>query len=196
VRIEVVPLNDLLAGSTQQGTQKAGYDAALAVLSRQKVIVPGWLEQNSSVCDDIENVLTIATTTFNRHSLDGWCVFDIGPLELQEGVSPWRRTDAQSHALILLSAWAVEQEQIVARVLNGDVRYLQHLCGCLAATGEPYEVRWLPGYRPVEARVLRVGNQVAGSHVPVLRAVTREQRVYRVEVADPGSVIVSGALVS
>jgi hypothetical protein len=195
-RVEIVQPADVFARIRATGSKKDAYRAALAALPRKRIVIPGWLERDSDTCDQIEDVLVAATTTFKRHSLENWCVFDFDrPDPSQRESMPWTRTDAQQHAMMLLTAWSLEEDKIVSRILDGEVSYLQRLSGCLAASGGPYEVKWLPGYRPVEARVSR-GTSTPGSHAPVLRMVRRVQDVYRVSVSDAGAMIVGLALVS
>jgi hypothetical protein len=195
-RLEIVQPADIFMWTQGTGSKRDAYRAALTVLSRNRIIVPGWLEGDSDVCDRIEDVLAVAATKFKRRTSGKWCIFDFDHPSSAPSVSIlWSRTDAQQCALMLFRAWSLEKDQLVSRVLDGEIAYLQRLSGCFAASGISYDVKWLPGYRPVEARVSRCAG-ILGSHVPVLRIIKRKQEIYQVSIRSAGAMIVGLALIS
>lgn len=171
---------------------KTAYRQVLATLPRPRAVVAEWLDEQLNVSDRIVRVLKHADVGYNQHHLDAWRVIDFDPPSAI-GSSPWAAPGDQAVALMLLMAWSAVDGEIVARLLADEVECLQRLCGCLAVASPGYEVKWLPAYRPLEARIYRRDTSLM-SHVPVIRTVARQQFVYRVRLADPGAVIVSSAL--
>jgi hypothetical protein len=195
VRIEVVRPNDLFSAIEKSTNIKDAYQAALAAFPRTHITIPGWLESLSTICSEIEEILSIAGVSYKRARAGEWLVFSFDKSTSEFTGMTWTKPAAQSRALRVMTAWSGGGSELVSRILLHEVSLLQHLTGCLAAAGQECDVRWVPGYRPVEIHVSpRTG--LARSHVPVTQTLSRIQDCFRVSVEGDGSLIVGLALMA
>lgn len=196
VRIEVVQPEDIFAGVKPMGSRRDSYRSAIASFPREVVAIPRWLEAETQVCREVESVFRTAGVRFERHHSDDWLVYSFDKPGPPHSSKPWPRPGDQFDALRLLTAWTVEGGQFVARVLENETALFQRLTGSLAGSQQRVQVRWVPGYRPVEAQILpRVSSQ-ATSHVPVSRVTLRAADVFEVVLDRAGFVILGLALVA
>jgi hypothetical protein len=158
-------------------------------------MIPAWLDENSGVGIQIEEILSTADVSYRRHDTDDWCAFTFIPPAIPETTEPWARPGDQARVLRLLTAWSIQGQEFVSRILFAEASLLQRLTGALAATAQEYEVKWVPGYRPMEMHVSLQPN-VLRSHVPVMRIGRRVQDLFRVSIDGPGSLVVGLALAS
>lgn len=193
VRIEVVRPNDLFSTREESADVKDAYQAVLAAFPRSHIPIPGWLDSLSVICSEIEEILSIAGVSYKRARAGEWLVFSFNRPTSECTGTAWAKPEAQSRALRVMTAWSGEGDELVSRILLDEVSLLQHLTGCLAAAGHECDVRWVPGYHPVEIHIsLRTG--LARSHVPVTQTLSRIQDCFRVSVESNGSLIVGLAL--
>lgn len=193
VRIEVVRPNDLFSGREESADVKDAYRAALAAFPRSHITIPGWLESQSAICSEIEEILSIVGVSYKRARAGEWLVFSFDKPTSEYTGMAWTKPEAQGRALRIMTAWSGKGDELVSRILLDEVSLLQRLTGCLAATGQECDVRWVPGYRPVEIHISpRTG--LGRSHVPVTQTLRRIQECFRVSVEGNGSLIVGLAL--
>lgn len=195
VRVEVIRPGDLFVEEQSAGSTKSAYRAAIAAFPRRHIIIPAWLDESSWVGRQVEEVLSTAEVSYRRHDTDDWCAFRFIPPVIPETTESWARPGDQARVLRLLTAWSVQGQELVSRVLFAEASLLQRLTGTLAAAAQEYEVKWVPGYRPVEIHVL-LRPSVLRSHVPVTRIGRRIQDLFRISIDRPGSLVVGLALVT
>jgi hypothetical protein len=196
VRVEVLRPGDMFRLEDSKGFKSQAYQAALSMHRQETVVIPGWLSDETDVGARIEGLLRTAGVEYKRYHTGDWCIYGVQPkILLPLSSSAWVRPRDQAEALLLFKAWSLENGMLESRILEAEVRYLQRLAGCLAGSRQDFEVKWVPGYRPVEARVTVRSRDQWPSHVPVLRVVKRRQDTFRVTIRSAGSVIVSLALV-
>ncbi len=195
VRIEVVRPGDVFEPRPTQGSAKDAYRASLRTLNRSQIVVPAWLSEDRGVGGRIEEVLSIAGVEYRAETVDYWRVYHVASAT-HAGSEPaaWGNPRDQAEALLLFTAWSLDGEDVVSRVIVGDVVYMQRLTGSLAGSGQGYDVKWIPGYRPVEAHISRSGQD--RSHVAVDRAAVRRSDIFAVYLEANVSIIAGLALVS
>jgi hypothetical protein len=193
VRLETVRPVDTFAMRVPEGSKRSAYRAALAAFPRRHIAIPANLHEESGVGTQIEEVLATAEVSYRQHRTEDWLAFSFAQPCRQDTSTPWPRPGDQAWALRLITAWSLDGGEFVSRVLFDEVSLLQRLTGSLAAARHEYGVKWLPGYRPVEAHILP-GAGLIRSHVPVARAVRRHQEVFRVSVEGTGSLVLGCAI--
>jgi hypothetical protein len=195
VRVEVIRPADAFAEGEPYGSKKSAYQAALTAFPRPSIMIPGWLDKDSRVGVQIEEVFATAEVTYKRLRTDDWLIYSFHRPRTPEPFLLWAKPEDQAYALRLITAWSIEDGEMVSRILFDEVVLLQRLTGCLAAARQEFEVKWIPAYKPVEVRVV-CRNDFLRSHVPVIRAVTRYRSHFRVSVEGPGALVLGLALAS
>ncbi len=117
----------------------------------------GLSEVLASVPEEVANVERLQTLLSRaglRHSVTargGWVAVRAAQAA---GDVPWTWAD-ELELLLLLTAWPGDEEGVtVHRTRIADRPLRARLVGALTACGQDFDLRWLPAYLPVEARLV------------------------------------------
>jgi hypothetical protein len=195
VRLDVVSPADLPPAKKRRVTEKKALCSCFAVLPHRIIQLPRSNGVADAAASDLQRLLRRADVGFTRVEDDRWIVFRLEAIAA--GVEVCRAGfAAQADALGLATAWAVHGDGFESRVRLGDHHLRRRLLVALAGAGRGYEVKWLPGYRPVESRVRPLAGREWPARVPVISALRDVARVVGLDLARDADPIVSLAVVS
>jgi hypothetical protein len=192
VRLEVLDPADLRISAPKKPSPRDIYRRCLSALPRPLIRIP--LEVVTDALEEgIEQVLSTAEVDYTRSDDQRWLVFMFDGIEGAEPNGCHPPTEAE--AMLLLTAWETG-EPAVSRTLLEDVVTRRRLLAALATTGRSFEVHWVPGYRPVEARVRPTPGGERRPFVPVQAVLEEKAPLARVIVAGTGHLVVGLGLMS
>lgn len=96
-----------------------------------------------------------------------------------------------ARVLTLLTAWGRTDSALLSRTTMPQTEPRRRLLAGLAAARSPGRVSWLPGYRPVECRIVR------GAPTPyaaVKNAISESVEMFEVETAMSGALVIGLAI--
>lgn len=194
-RMEVVgpaDLPDMSAGATPL---REIYQACVVSLSEQVIQIPR-NGVDALVEDRIVQCLSEAGIEYKRFCDERWLAFQVDvPAERENGnIGPCHREHAE--ALLSLTAWEPDGEQTASRVRFEDSALRRRLLASLAGSRCGFEVKWVPAYRPIECRIHRREARSMKPFVPVQAALAERTRVQRLELGDPGHLVVGLAVIA
>jgi len=194
VRLEVLSPVDLPVGRGATIPEREVYRACLASLAQPVIQLPGELARERSLDDRIQALLKEASLRFRRIEDERWLAyaFESARPRPEAGRS---RHEAQVQALLLATAW-IDGEAPVSRTRLEDQRARRRLLAALATQGRGFEVRWLPSYYPVEARVRVDDDVVRRPFVPVHALLPESDQPVRVETSGGGHLVLDLAVVT
>jgi hypothetical protein len=99
---------------------------------------------------EIERALSRARVSYTLAAEGGWVAVTIDD---RHGTASRWTWDDELDVLLALTAWAPEDETPVYRTRIHGRLVRSRLTGVLVACGRRFDLRWVPTYRPVEARV-------------------------------------------
>jgi hypothetical protein len=156
-----------------------------AVLQLPRPVAQGGL------ADELESILRDVGVRCTRIEDERWTTFAVDniPSEVSEydviGVA---------QILLMLTAWEREGEAVISRTRLEASQARRRLIVSLVAELTPYEVRWVPGYRPVECRIHSNQDGRWPPFVPVLAALPSRCGTVRLTTTEPGGIVVGLAL--
>ena len=193
VRLDVVTGTDLPPAVPRSADLADIYRSSLAALPRGVVQLPHTDGVADTVGPELEQILQASSVRFRRVEDQRWLAFLLEPLTSTREAS---RADypAQLDVLSKATAWANSTEGVESRIRIGDQKLRRRLLAAHVGAGHAFEVKWIPGYYPVESRVRPLGDRSWPARVPV-QAVTREStRVVKLETERAVDLIVSLAV--
>jgi len=183
-RIETARVADLPVGD--QHDARSAVRAALACMDPPVIRIPRGLSQHAAAKELLEG----AGVLFSDVSDERWTVFTVDPSVLDGAVTPPSIADL---ALLTLTAWGQADTTLVSRTMLEQSELRRRLLAALGCARTPGHVRWLPGYRPVEARV---SPGAARPYAVAKAALIALMPAIEVELSIEGSVISDFAIVA
>jgi hypothetical protein len=183
-RIETARVTDLPVGD--QHDARSAVRAALTCMDPPVIRIPGALDQHAAAKELLEG----AGVLFSDVSDERWTVFTVDPSVLDGAVAPPSIADL---ALRTLTAWGQADTTLVSRTTLEQSDLRRRLLAALGCARTPGHVRWLPGYRPVEARV---SPGAARPYAVAKAALIALMPAIEVELSIEGSVISDFAIVA
>jgi hypothetical protein len=195
VRLDVVSPTDLPRPKPRRVAERDALRSALAALPDRMIQLPQSNGVADAVSAEVERLLNRADVRYRRAEDEKWTVFT---LEAIRATADGSRAEfgTQADVLGLATAWVVRDEGVESRVRLVDHRLRRRLLAGLVGAARGYEVKWLPGYRPVESRVRPLAGRDWPARVPVTSALRGRARVALLEIGDEGDPIVSLAVLS
>jgi hypothetical protein len=144
-----------------------GHPAPLEGLAGFVAVVP---EEAADVAT-IERALQRANVSHSISVRGGWVAVEIRACE--KTPLAWSWTD-ELEVLLALTAWAPEDGVPIHRTRIQDRLLRARLAGTLLACGRNFELRWVPAYQPVEARVMLTDSTPAFTGVVAVHEMTGE----------------------
>jgi hypothetical protein len=194
-RMEVVGPADLPDMAADATPLREIYQACVVSLSEQVIQIPR-NGVDALVEDRIVECLGEAGIESKRFRDERWLAFHVDvPAERENGsIGPCHRKHAE--ALLSLTAWQSDGEQTASRVRFEDSTLRRRLLASLAGSRCGFEVKWVPAYRPIECRIYRREARSMRPFVPVQAALAERARVHRLELEDPGHLVVGLAVIA
>ena len=124
---------------------------------------------------EIETALDAASVPHSIRGSGAWTVIDVDGPGSAEG---WTWRD-ESDLLMLLTRW-VDGE---SRTTTAGREVRSRLLWALIASGQAYQARWIPGYRPVECRIFLADRAEVFATVARVEPVIVASRVIEVDAA-------------
>jgi hypothetical protein len=183
-RIEMARVVDLPVGD--QPDASSGLRTALACMDPPVIRIPRALDKQAAA----EQLLKEAGVSFRDVSDERWTVLVVDPGGLDAAATPPSLADL---ALLTLTAWGTPGSTAISRTTLEQSELRRRLLAALGCARTPGHVRWLPGYRPVEARV---SPGMARPHAVAKAALVAVMPAIEIEAAVEGSVISDFAIVS
>jgi hypothetical protein len=183
-RIEMARVSDLPVGD--QPDRPRAVRALLACMDPPVIRIPRALDQHAAV----DRLLEQAGVSFRDVSDERWTVFAVDPSGLNSAATPPSLADLPA---LTLTAWGEPGSTPVSRTTLEQSELRRRLLAALACARTPGQVRWLPGYRPVEARIVP---GVARPYATAKTALVVPMPAIEVELAAEGSVISDLAIVA
>lgn len=190
VRLEVLSPLDLPVAHSASVPEGQVYRACLSGLARPVIQMPGEL----ALDDQIQALLREASLRFRRIEDERWLVYTFEPARPAPKAGRCRH-EAQVHALSLTTAWTDNGVQ-VSRTRFEDWRPRRRLLAALATLGRGFDVKWLPSYYPVEARIRPDEEVVRRPFVPIHALLPESDRHVSLETAGSGHLVLSLAVVT
>jgi hypothetical protein len=192
VRLEVLDPADVRSSAPEKASPRDIYRRCLSALPRPLIRIP--LEVVTDALEEgIEQILSTAEVDYTRCDDQRWLVFMFDGIEGAEPNGCHGPTEAE--AMLLLTAWETG-EPAVSRTLLEDVVTRRRLLAALATSGRSFEVRWVPGYRPVEARVQPTPGGNRRPFVPVQAVLEEKTPSAAVNIEGAGHLVVGLGLMS
>lgn len=183
-RIEMARVADLPVGD--QHDARSTVRAALACMDPPVIRIPRALDQHAAAKEFLEG----AGVLFSDVSDERWTVFTVDPSVLDGAVV---RPSIADLALLTLTAWGQADTTLMSRTTLEQSELRRRLLAALVCARTPGHVRWLPGYRPVEARV---SPGAARPYAVAKAALIAPMPAIEVELSIEGSVISDFAIVA
>jgi hypothetical protein len=194
VRLEVLSPIDLPVGRGATIPEREVYRACLASLARPVIQLPSELARERALDDRIQALLKEASLRFRRIEDERWLAYALESVRPRPKAGRSRH-EAQVQALLLATAW-IDGESPVSRTPLDDRRARRRLLAALATQGRGFEVKWLPSYYPVEARVRVDDDVVRRPFVPVHTLLLESDQPVRVETSGGGHLVLDLAVVT
>lgn len=194
-RMEVIgpaDLPDVAPGPTKV---REIYRACIESLSEQIVQIPR-NGVDALVEDHIVQCLSQAGIDYRRFRDERWLAFRVdAPAERENGsIGPCH--GAHAEALLSLTAWEPDGELTASRVRFEDSALRRRVLASLAGSRCGFEVKWVPAYRPIECRIYRREASSMKPFVPVQAVLGERTRIQRLELKDPGHLVVGLAVIA
>jgi hypothetical protein len=195
VRLDVIATNDLPVAGGRQASMEEVWRSCLAALPRRVIQLPRADGLADAIGPPLQRLLGDLQVRFRRDEDERWLAIILAPISPTRGGC---RADFQTQANVLeqITAWSRLDDHLESRVRLGDHLLRRRLLAALVGARRAFEVRWLPGYHPVEARVRGMADHGWPARVPVLAAISEKARVISVELDGIGDPIVSLAVVA
>jgi hypothetical protein len=194
VRVEVVGPTDLPATASHERSLNHIYRSCLLSIPGQTVQVP----RNGAdelAEDDIVRCLDEADVDYRCFRDERWLAFRFdapAPIDHDDGPYVGHHADG----LLSLTAWEPNGSGTASRIRFEDSLLRRRVLASLAGGHRGFEVKWLPAYRPIECRVYERDPRLMKPFVPVQAALLEEVRVRRLEIGQPGHLVLGLAVVA
>jgi hypothetical protein len=195
VRVDIVSPTDLPPPKKRRIAEKEALCSCFAALPNRMIQLPRSNGAADSVSSDLQRLLKRAGVRFRCVEDDRWTAFILEATTVR-AAGCRAEFGIQADALALATAWAVHDDGVESRVRLGDHGLRRRLLVALAGAGRGFEVKWVPGYRPVESRVRPLTGREWPARVPVISVLREMARVVGVDIAGHGDPIVSLAVLS
>ena len=195
VRLDIVVPTDLPAVEARIAPTREIYRSCLATLPEHIIQLPRADGLADALRANVEHVLEQAEVRATCIEDERWITFVL-PAVKAERVGCRAGFDTQADVLAMTTAWAAHAEGIESRIRLGDHRLRRRLLAALAGAARSFEVKWLPGYHPVDSRIRPLGDREWPARVPVHAAIRGTARVVTVELGTSGDPIVNLAIVT
>lgn len=194
-RMEVVGPADLPEMARCTTPLREIYRACILSLPRQIIQIPR-NGVDALAEDQIVRCLREAEVEYQQFRDERWLAFQVdAPADPDNGnLGPCR--DEHAEALLNLTAWAPDGELTASRVRFKDSALRRRILASLAGSRRGFEVKWVPAYKPIECRIHRREASSMKPFVPVQAALIESSRVQRLEIKDPGHLVLGLAVVA
>jgi hypothetical protein len=194
-RLDIVSPTDLPSPKKRRIREAEALCSCFAALPNRVIQLPRSNGAAEAVSSELHRLLKRAGVRFKRVEDERWTSYIVEPTTAQ--AEPCRGEFAtQADALVLATAWAVHDDGLESRVRLGDHSLRRRLLMALAGAERGFEVKWLPGYRPVESRVRPLGGREWPARVQVISAVRETARFVGLDIGSEGDPIVSLAVLT
>lgn len=193
VRVDVVTADDLPPPARVTAPTDEVVRSCLAALPGRVVQLPRDDEVADAIGPEIEELLLASGVRFHRIEDERWLAFVMEPLTATRRGSCSSFT-LQADVLSKATAWAIHENGTDSRVRVTDHRLRRRLLAALVGAGQPFEVKWLPGYRPVDSRIRATGDRPWPARIPVHSMSHERCAVVDVDLGASGDPIVSLAV--
>jgi hypothetical protein len=195
VRVDVVASTDLPKPKPKRASENAVLRSCLRELPNGLIQLPRANGVADELADEIEDVLARADVSYTVCEHERWVALLIDDVvdDSSGGRAQFR---LQADVLAMLTAWVAHDDHYESRVRLEDHRLLLRLVAALVGAARPFEVKWLPAYRPVEARIRILDDRQWPARVPVIRAAFERAATLELSTSLPGDLVVNLAILS
>jgi hypothetical protein len=195
VRVDIVTVDDVPAPVPMKATQDEVVRSALAALPGRVIQLPQDDAVAGAIGADLARLLRLTEVRFRRIEDERWLAF---VLESLTATPQGCRSSfgIQADTLSMATAWASHGDGVESRVRVADHRLRRRLLAAHVGAGRPFELRWLPGYRPVDSRVRTSTDRPWAARIPVHAASRDRATAVEIELAGSGDPIVSLAVIT
>ena len=193
-RLEVLASSYIESVAKVAERRRRSYRLALASLPERRVILPRYLVEDFGLNDRLEALFKEAAVKYTQYMHPRWVSYSFSLPSIPAPGADEIDNDALANALLILRAWAYEDQALVARTLVGEFLYRNRLLAALAAANRPFHVKWIPTYMPVEAHIYLVPRPGSQSYVAVVRAIESIVDISDLTFDGRGSLVINLAL--
>ena len=151
--LELLSPVDLPSSVTAPGaSRRAARREAIRMLSSPVVRLPTVLGREAELHRRIVTILEEAGVDYAIRSDNRWTAYAISSPS-DDGTAPSELLGEQARAILALTAWEQAVGGLLSRTTVDDRSLRRRLLAGLVDDRASFTVKWLPGYRPAEARV-------------------------------------------
>ena len=186
LRLELARSSDLPPGK-ESDTPRDIHRSSLSLLDLPVVRVPRSLGTGR----DIAHLLDVAEVEYVDVSDDRWTAYAFEPVAPAGQVGSLGQQAASS--LATLTAWSSVSGALTTRTTLAQRSIRSRLAASYGAIGATASVSWIPGYRPVDAR-MTAGSPV--SYATIVKATIEQEPTVEIRTSVVGSLVVDLAIVA